>query len=153
VNGNVAAAEHLVARGAKPTFATALCLGHWDDVTRLAPTTSERDKQLALVLAALNGRAEALRRVIALGADVNRPSKDLYAHGTPLHHAVCSGSLEAVRVLVAAGAGINTKDSAWNGTPLGWAEHYKSESERDARRNAQYVEIAAYLRSKGGVAD
>jgi len=28
---------------------------------------------------------------------------DVYAHGTPLHHAVSSGSLEAVQVLVEAG--------------------------------------------------
>lgn len=148
VNGNVAAAEHLVERGATLTLATALCLGRWDDVTRLAPTTSARDKRFGFILAALNGKAEALRRMIALGIDLNSPSEDLYSHATALHHAVCSGSLEAVRVLVDAGAELNTRDTAWNGTPLGWAEYYQGEHERN-ERDKQYAEIAAYLRDKG----
>ena len=69
VNGNVAAAEHLVQRGAPLTLATALCLGRWDDATRLAQTASARDKQFALVLAALNGKAEALRHLVDGGVD------------------------------------------------------------------------------------
>ena len=152
VNGHLEAAEHLVARGAPLTLATALCLGRWDDVARLAPLTSPRDRQFGFVLAALNGRAEALRRMIALGIDVNSPSRDLYAHGTPLHHAVCSGSLEAVTVLVDAGAKLTTRDSAWKGTPLGWAEHYIEEHARD-ERGARYAGIAGYLRARGAPED
>jgi ankyrin repeat protein len=148
VNANFAAAGHLVARGAPLTLATALCLERWDDVARLAPVTSPRDRQFGFVLAALNGRAEALRRMIAFGIDVNRPSKDLYSHGTPVHHAVCSGSLDAVRVLVEAGADLTTRDSAWKGTPLGWAEHYVGEHEGDDR-GPRYAEIAEYLRTVG----
>ena len=147
VNDNVAAAEHLVERGAPLTLATALCLGRWDDVTRLAPATSPRDRQFGFVLAALRGKAEALRRMIALGVDVNRPSKDLYSHGTPLHHAVCSGSLEAVKVLVEAGASLSTRDKAEKATPLGWAEYYQSEHAHDERAR-QYAEIADYLRKE-----
>src|SRR5262249_9998703 len=94
VNGHVAAAEHLVARGAPLTFAAALCLARWDDASRLARMADVRQKQYAFVLAALNGNADALQWMIAAGVDVNRPSQDLYAHGTPLHHAVCSGSLD-----------------------------------------------------------
>jgi peptide-methionine (S)-S-oxide reductase len=56
VNGNFAAAEHLVERGATLTMATALCPGRWDDVTRLAQTANAREKQMGLVLAALNGK-------------------------------------------------------------------------------------------------
>jgi len=149
VNGNFAAAEHLVERGAMLTLATALCVGRWDDVTRLAPTASARDRQFGFVLAALNGKAEALRRMIDLGIDLSNPSADLYAHATPLHHAVCSGSLEAVRVLVDAGAKLSTRDTAWNGTPLGWAEYFQGEHERD-ERGQQYAEIAAYLRAQRG---
>ena len=84
--------------------------------------------------------------MIRAGVDVNAPSGDLYAHGTPLHHAVCSGSLDAVRVLAEAGADLNIKDTAWGGTPLGWAEHYIGEGKPDASK--QYVEIAAYLRAR-----
>ena len=145
VNGNFAAAEHLVKRGAKLTLAAALCLGQWNYVDGLATTASDHEKQFAFVLSALNGKAEALRRMIRIGVDVNAPSANLYSHGTPLHHAVSSGSLEAVEVLVEAGAELGTRDTAWHGTPLNWAEHYLSERQGD-RPGKQYAEIADYLR-------
>lgn len=152
VNGNFAAAEHLVQRGATLTLATALCLGRWGDVTRVADSASARDRQFALALAAHSGRADALRQVIDLGIDLNSPSPDLYSHATALHHAVGSGSLEAVKVLVETGANLSTRDTLWNGTPLGWAEHYRGEHQRD-ERGRQYAEIAAYLRGKGAKDD
>ncbi len=147
VNGHLAAAERLVERGAELTLATALCLGRWDDVTRLAPTASARDRQVGLVLAALNGKAEALARLIALGVDLNAYSTDVYEHATALHHAVWSGCLDAVKVLVEAGAELGTKDKAYDSTPLGWAE-YAARGENE--RAKQYAEIAAYLREKVG---
>ena len=149
VNGHVTAAEHLVARGAALTLASAVCLGRWDDASRLAQTASDGEKQFAFVLAALNGKADALKWMIGAGVDVNRPSQDLYSHGTPLHHAVCSGSLEAVKVLVEAGADLSAKDTAWSGTPLGWAEHYAQEA-KDGYAKKAYPEIAAYLRERHG---
>ena len=115
----------------------------------LFAAANDRQRRLAFVLAALNGRAESLRRMIARGVDVNAPSQDLYAHGTPLHHAVCSGSVEAVRVLVEAGAGVNAPDTAWKGTPLGWAHHYIGEAKEDERRR-RYEAIAAYLTAHAG---
>jgi peptide-methionine (S)-S-oxide reductase len=147
VNGHIAAAEHLVKRGAQLTLATALCLGRWEDVGRLLPTATARQKQFSFVLSALNGKAEALRRMIRAGVDLNAPSADLYSHGTPLHHAVCSGSLEAVEVLAEAGADLSATDSLWSGTPLGWAEHYVNEGQGKGQ-GKQYAEIAAYLRDR-----
>jgi peptide-methionine (S)-S-oxide reductase len=147
VNGHIAAARHLVARGAKLTLASAVCLGRWDDARQLSAMASESEKQFALVLAALNGRAEAVTWMIHAGADVNRPSKDLYSHGTPLHHAVCSGSLATVQALVEAGADPSTPDTAWNGTPLGWAEHHLAEK-KDADSQRRYRQIADYLRAR-----
>lgn len=144
VNGNFAAAAHLVERGAKLTLAAALCLERWDDVARLAPAASASEKQFGFILAALNGKAEALRGMINFGVDLNSPSADLYSHAAALHHAVCSGSLEAVKVLVEAGAELGTKDSAWNATPLDWAEHYIREAKGDDA-GKQHAEIAAYL--------
>ncbi len=70
----------------------------------------------------------------------------------PLHHAVCSGSLQAVRVLVDAGAKLTTRDTAWNGTALGWAEYYQREHE-SGEQSKHYAEIAAYLRDKGAKDD
>lgn len=147
VNGNFAAAEHLVKRGAPLTLEVALCLGWSNDVDRLLPTTSDDQKQFAFVLSALHGKADALHRLIAAGADVNAPSAGLYSHGTPLHHAVSSGSLEAVKVLVEAGANLDAKDHAWGGTPLGWAEYYLSGGQRTSPEK-QYAQIAAYLRTR-----
>ena len=147
VNGHAAAAEHLVARGATLTLATALCLGRWDDVRRLAQTTSARDKQFALILSALNGKADALRSIIALGVDLNAVSRDLYAHATALHHAVWSGSLDAVKVLVEAGADMNARDANHDGTPLDWAE-YGQRGQAGKEHGKRFAEIAAYLREQ-----
>jgi peptide-methionine (S)-S-oxide reductase len=147
-NRNYAAAKHLMERGAPMTLSTALVLERWEDATRLAGTASAREKQNAFVLAALHGKAEALRRMLDLGADVNACSIDIYSHATPLHHAVCSGSLDAVKVLVEAGAGLGTRDKAENATPLGWAEYYQGEKKGDDVK--RYAEIAAYLRKKEG---
>jgi peptide-methionine (S)-S-oxide reductase len=147
VNGHVTAAEHLVARGAALTLAAAVCLGRWENARRFVATAGETEKQFALVLAALNGQAEAVTWMVEAGADVNRPSADLYAHGTPLHHAVCSGSLATVRALVEAGADSGRRDTAWNGTPLGWAEYYLAERKDDDSQR-RYGEIADYLRGR-----
>jgi hypothetical protein len=147
VNRHIRAAEHLVERGAPLTLATAFCLGHWNEAARLNKTATDSERRFAFVLAALNGRAEALRRMIAFGYDVNARSADLYSHGSPLHHAVCSGSLEAVQVLVDAGADVRDMDTAWQGTPLGWAEYYLSQSV-ESTRGKQYQEIAAYLKAR-----
>ncbi len=146
VNGHVAAAERLLARGGTLTLGAALCLERWDALPTLVAQASEAQRQFGFVLAALNGKAEALRWMIGSGTDVNRPSADLYAHGTPLHHAVCSGSLDAVKVLVAAGADLDVHDSAWNATPLGWAEYYAQNA--PVARVAKYHAIAAYLREQ-----
>jgi hypothetical protein len=148
VNGHVAAAEHLIARGSVLTLATALCLGRWDDVPRLASDASEEQRQFAFVLAALNGRSDGVAWMIRFGVPIDRPSGDLYSHGTPLHHAVCSGSLDTVRVLVEAGADMNRSDSAWNATPVGWAEHYVEEAGPEKRE--QYLSILSYLRERAG---
>lgn len=99
-------------------------------------------------LAALNGRAAAVRRLLAVGADPQAPSEDLYNHGTPLHHAVWSGCLEAVQVLVAAGAKLDVRDTVHHGTPLGWADYAQS-TQKDPERAERYDEIAAYLRERG----
>jgi hypothetical protein len=138
VNSNYAAAAHLVERGAPLTLSTALCLERWDDVNRLALDVTSGQKQFALILAALKGKVEALRRVIDLGVEVDSVSPDLYSHATALHHAVSSGSLDAVKLLVDAGANLAARDTAYDGTPLDWAEYSGGKPLYDA--------IAAYLR-------
>ena len=147
VNGHLAAAEHLIRRGAKETLASALCLGRLNDAERLLQDATERERRFSFVLAALTGKPDALRMLIRSGVDVNAASENLFSHGTPLHHAVSSGSLDAVTTLVEAGADLAAVDTAWNGTPLGWAEHHLHEN-AIGRGGTQYAEIAAYLRAK-----
>jgi hypothetical protein len=133
---NLDAAAHLVKRGGELTLATAICLDRDTDVERLAMEASTRDKQIALVAAALNGRAEAIARLLQFGVDIDAYSTEIHPHATALHHAVDSGSLDTVKVLLEAGAQLDTKDKIYNGTPLDWAEH-------EGRR-----EIADYLRKR-----
>ena len=63
-----------------------------------------------------------------------RVKPDLFSHATPVHHAVWSGSLAAVKVLVEAGAALNARGTVHGGTPLRQAEHGKR------------AEIATFLR-------
>lgn len=141
VNGNFGAAKHLVRRGAPLSLATALCLRRWDDAERLGRTATPRERQFALTLTSLKGNADAVRRTLEMGADLNGKSENLYGHASALHHAVSSGSLETVTVLVDAGADLGVEDTAYHGTPLGWAEYSEGKPQYDA--------IAAYLREKG----
>jgi hypothetical protein len=50
-----------------------------------------------------------------------------------------------VRALVEAGADPGKRDTAWNGTPQGWAEYYLAER-KDDESQSRYGEIAGYLR-------
>jgi peptide-methionine (S)-S-oxide reductase len=144
VNGHVAAAAHLVSRGGELTLASALCLDRWSDVPALADAATVAQRQFALVLAALNGKARAVAWLIDFGVPIDEPSPDLYSHGRPLHHAICSGSLDTVRTLAEAGADLDRPDTAWNGTPLGWAAHYVEDGQPE--RRPDYLAIYRYLK-------
>lgn len=147
-NRNFAAAEHLLKRGAPLTLTTALSLGRWADVKRLARAATLDEKQDAFVQVAMNGKAEALRRMLAMGMDPTTVSNQNQSHASALHHAVYSGSLDAVKVLVEAGAELNRRDTIYDATPLGWASH--GEQGKDDKSHAkQYREITAYLHEKG----
>ncbi|HVK11026.1 MAG TPA: ankyrin repeat domain-containing protein [Gemmataceae bacterium] len=149
-NNNFAAAEHLLDRGAPPTLTTTLCLGRWTDAGPLARAAPLRERQDAFVQAALCGNAEALRRLLAVGVAPTTVSERNQSHATALHHAVWSGSVEAVQVLVEAGADLTRRDTLHDATPLGWAE-YGERTAGDARPAKPYAAIAAYLRGRGGV--
>jgi peptide-methionine (S)-S-oxide reductase len=145
---NIAAAEHVLRRGARLTLPAAVCLERWDDLNGLAGEASATEEQVALGLAALNGKAEGLARLLPLGVDLDAFTSGFYSHATPLHHAVWSGCLDAVKVLVEAGAKLDTKDTAEHATPLGWAE-YAASLPKASVEGKQFGEIAVYLRAKG----
>jgi len=125
VNGNYGGAEHLIKRGAKLSLATALCLGMFREADLIAANSDYDNKQFSLVLCALQGKTDGVIRALKYGADKNCPSQHLYSHGTPLHHAVWSGNVETVKVLVEAGADLTARDKLFDGTPLGWATYGK----------------------------
>lgn len=136
-HGELAAAERLLGRGAELTLLAAVCMGRADDVARFAPVASAEELQSAFAGAALYGRAQTLALLIDLGVDLNAYSPaGFHPHATALHHAVDSGSLDAVKVLVEAGADLGTRDGIHEGTPLDWAKYL------------QRTEIAAYLRAR-----
>lgn len=149
-NNNTGAAQHLLARGAPITLATAVCLDKKNEIDQLAATANDTDFSIALIAAAFYGKADMLTLLLRLGANPNawlEASSGFHSHATALHQAVSSGSLASVQILVAAGAVLSAKDRIYNGTPLGWAQHMLSE-EADEERKKNYAAIEAYLRSE-----
>ncbi len=132
----------------KLTLAAAVCLERTDDVARLLREANAEDRHIALEAAAFNGKAQAITMLICLDVDVNAYNVRVQYHATPLHNAVCSGSFEAVRMLVEAGAELDAKDTAYQATPLTWAEYYLREDKGDNPAK-QYAAIVTYLREKG----
>ncbi len=132
----------------KLTLAAAVCLERTDDVVRLLPEASAEDRHIALEAAAFNGKVKAISMLIGHDVDANAYNTRVQYHATPLHNAVCSGSLEAVKTLVEAGAKVDAKDTANQATPLAWAEYYVREGKGDNHAK-DYAAIVDYLREKG----
>jgi hypothetical protein len=105
---------------------------------------------LALVAAAFYGKADMLSFLIGPDLDLNAfpgESSGFHRHATALHQAVFSGSLESVKILVEAGAGLEVRDRVYQGTPLGWAKHMQTET-KDEKEKLKYAEIEAFLLSR-----
>lgn len=137
--GYLDTAEALVRRGARiPTVAAAAGLGRISDVRRLLPAAAPDDRHRAMALAAQHGHVDVVRMLLDEGEDPNRYNPEgNHAHSTPLHQAVFAGKDAVVRLLVERGARLDVRDTIYDGTPLGWAEH------------CGQPEIAAYLRAQG----
>ena len=89
-----------------------------------AAAATPEERQVALAGAALHGRADALRALIAAGVEINAFNPPGYhEHSTALHSAVDSGSADAVDVLLAAGADRTIKDTLFDGTPDDWFQY------------------------------
>jgi peptide-methionine (S)-S-oxide reductase len=146
-HGNIEAAEHLVEKGIKVDLATAIGIDRKEDIKRLFPTATTKQKQEALVVAAFYGKAEMLSMLIREGVDVNAyidQSSGFHWHATALHQAVYSASLDAVKVLINAGASTELKDKIYGGTAIGWAAYMQKEA-ANAEAIAKYNEIENYL--------
>ena len=72
-----------------------------------------------LVRAAGQNSYEAVAVLIELGFDVNAPSRT-----APLHEAAMRGNLPVIKLLLEHGADPSVRDSGYDATPAGWAEHH-----------------------------
>lgn len=71
-----------------------------------------------LITAARKSNVEAVKTLLAKGADVN--AKTEYG-ATPLFFACDRGNAEIVKLLLAAGAEIDVRDTFYKSTPISWA--------------------------------
>lgn len=132
-----AAIEQLLRGGAKLTLILAISLNKKEEIKQLVAQAKASERQEALAIAALYGRAEVIQLLIQSGVNVNAFNPNgFHSHSTALHQVALTGSLEAIKVLLAAGADLTIKDKYFQGTPLDWAEH------------AQQHEAIDYLKSR-----
>jgi len=146
-HGNHEAAQHLIERGGKLTLTTAIGLDRKKDVERLLPQATAAEKQVALIASAYLGKPSMIRSLINAGVDVNayiEKTSGFHSHGTALHQAVYSASLDSVKILVEAGASLNLEDRVYQGTPLGWAQYLQKE-EKDEILKEKYSQIENFL--------
>lgn len=120
----LAPVEMLLESGLAMTAPIAAALGSDDRLRDLLGTASPEDRQMALGLAVINRRFEATRLCLDAGADANA-FLPAHAHSTPLHQAVLHDDIDLMKLLMDRGARIDTPDTAWNSTPLGWATYMK----------------------------
>ncbi|MEO5581101.1 MAG: ankyrin repeat domain-containing protein [Saprospiraceae bacterium] len=152
-HGNMDAARHLLKRGGNLTLTTAICLDLKVDIFRLGNSSSRNDRQIALIAAAFFGKSEMIDYLIHLGIDTNEyieSSSGFHSHASALHQAVFSRSIDSVKLLIEAGANLDSIDRIYQGTPLDWAI-YLQKDEQDLFRKKQYAEIEMYLRNKKNI--
>ncbi len=123
--GFIEAAAAVVAHGARvDSLPIAAGLGDMARVRELLPTADHDELQAALALAAHNDRVAIVAVLLDAGADPNAFNPEgMHAHATPLHGAAGSGYVRLVALLLSRGARTDIRDTLWDGTPHGWAEH------------------------------
>ena len=152
-HNNLDAARFLVEKGEPVDLVTAICLD-LPPAKELAAHSTAAEKTVALIGASFFGKVEAIRFLLDLGTDVNayadaKTSKGFHSHATALHQAVFSKSIEAVKMLLEAGARPDLKDRIYDSTPLGWAEYALTGEENDPGTKNKLMAIADYLKNQG----
>jgi ankyrin repeat protein len=119
-------------------------LGDLETLSRLCaqdPSMAQRDE---VMMAAVDfGHEPIVRWLLAHGANVNARSS-AQSKQTALHAAAWEGNLDMVKLLVAAGADLTTRDAEHDGTPLQWAK-----VSIEISNNLKCAEVVAYLESVG----
>ena len=96
---------------------------------------NERDKNIALILASVNGHVQVADLIIKYGGDINTQDED---GETPLHFAAIANRLQITKLLIDSKANINLRDKE-DHTPLDVAVNLY-----------ETTEIADLLRENGG---
>ncbi|HEY6237028.1 MAG TPA: ankyrin repeat domain-containing protein [Candidatus Elarobacter sp.] len=112
----------LLAGGMAMSVLLAAAVGAEDELRELLRSASREDVQTAFGLAVINHHAEAARRALDAGADVNA-YLPIHAHSTALHQAALDDDVALIELLLARGARTDQRDTLWDATPLGWAVH------------------------------
>lgn len=121
-HGERDAVRAVLETGVPVTAPAAAGLGRLDDLRRLLPAATDKEKHAALSMAVINRELEAARLCLEAGADVNAFAA-MHQHSTPLHQATVNGDVPMMKLLIEFGAGLEIRDTLWGGTPLGWAIH------------------------------
>jgi len=140
--GYLETARILARRGADTDdLCVAAGLGRLDLASRLLSSADQSSRHAALALAAQHGQTDIIRLLLDAGENPNRNNPEgFHSHSTPLHQAVCAGHLEAVKLLLDRGARLDTRDTLYRSTPLGWAIYCEKPA------------IVEYLRARGAPA-
>ncbi len=136
VHGEFDAVNALIRRGANISLPVAAATGRADNARKELATSTPEERHRALALAAQFGHAEIVRLLLDAGEDPNRYNPvGCHSHSTPLHQAALAGHLDVVQLLVERDARLDLKDTLFQGTPAGWAEHAgRTEVEEYLRR-------------------
>ncbi len=144
-NGRIDAAEILLKNGARMSLAMAVATGRESDARKLWSKADENERQVALTVASFYGQTTTIVWMLREGVHPDKPGEGAFHHhATPLHQAVQSGNIAAVKVLTEAGANKEIKDNIYQGTPLDWARHFLTK-ESDPVKKEKYEEIVKQL--------
>src|SRR6202035_604244 len=113
------------------------------ELASLIEHASPEDRQLGFGLAVINLRLEAARLCLDAGADPQQ-FLPVHRHSTPLHQAAVNDDVPMLTLLVERGGRLDTLDTLWRSTPLGWAVHNKKSGAEDYLRSLREFDGAAF---------
>ena len=157
-NGRPGAAEFLAARAGSLNLEAAAGVGRLDVVAScfdpdggLRPTATREQLRDGFTWACEYGRTEVVAFLLAHGADASATLPKHHGQ-TGLHWAAWGAHIDTVRVLLDAGAPVDTRDERFDGTALGWALHAWGGGGPHPG-DAGYVEVVRQLVAAGATPD